>query len=160
MFRYRLQRRRWAAGVLLLWLFGVGAGVANACLLPNPAQHGGHVAAHASDAFVLQGVLHDETADPGVGHHHGSGPVHADEDAPGHPSHASQSNCADFCNKVSVSIPLLKSALDDVQGHAPPPPAAVSVLPMSAFLSVLPWVPRRDGVRAPLIHIAFLRLAL
>jgi hypothetical protein len=156
MFRYRLQLRRWAAQVLLLWLFGVVAGIANACLVPNLAQHGGHVAAPSSDGFVL----HDGTEHPGIGHHHGSGPVQAHEIGHGEPSHAAKSNCADFCDKASVSIPQLKSASDDVQSHAPPLPAALTVLPVSALLSIQQWVPRRDGVRAPLIHIAFLRLAL
>jgi hypothetical protein len=162
MFRYRRQLRRWAARVLLLWLFGIGAGVANACWVPNVAQHGGHAAAHASDALVAQ----DQAAAPGIGHPHGPGHVHAaagaqdHTDHTDHPDHLAKSNCADFCDKASISIPQLKSALDDLQGHAPPPPAVVTVLPVRAFLSVQKWVSRRDGVWAPPISIAFLRLAL
>jgi hypothetical protein len=59
-----------------------------------------------------------------------------------------------------VSIPPLKSALDDDQLHAVIAPTAMTVVPMPAFAPVQLRVPRRDGVLAPPIPIAFLRLAL
>ena len=156
MFRYRQQLRRWAARVLLVWLFGVGAGFANACLVPSVAQPGGKPAAHTSD----ESAPSRDAAASGLGHHKGSSDVHTGEDAQGQPGHAAKSNCVDFCDKASVSIPPLKSSLDEVQGHAPPPRAIAAVLPVPVHLPVRPWVPRPEGVRAPPIRIAFLRLAL
>ena len=59
-----------------------------------------------------------------------------------------------------MAIPPLKSALDDVQSHAVIAMTAVTVLPMPAFAPVQLRVRRLDGVQAPPILIAFLRLAL
>ena len=156
MFRYRLQLRRWAAAVLLLWLFGVGAGVANACLARPLAQAVGQIAIHASD----EGSTHQEAAAPELGHHPGSGQPSADEGALGQPGNAAKANCLDFCDKASVSIPPLKSTLDDVQGHALSLSTIAVVLPAPAFVPVQVLVPRRDGDWAPPIPIAFLRLTL
>lgn len=156
MFRYRQQLRRWAAHVLLLWLFGVGAGFANACLASSQVQLGDFTAGHSLD----EGVSNHEPTVPGIGLHDGWSQAQPDEDPQGQPGHAAKSNCVDFCDKASVSIPSLKSAIDDVQGHAPPPLVAVTFLPVPVFLLAQVWVPRRDGVRAPPIPIVFLRLAL
>ena len=117
--------------MLFLWLFGVGIGIANACL-------------------VVPGMVM-------------SAPSHAADDrsALAEPdSSPAQPNCMDCCAKGSVSTPLLKSALDGLQGHAAVPPALATVLPGPAFAPLQLWVPRRDGVPAPTIPIAFLRLAL
>jgi hypothetical protein len=81
-------------------------------------------------------------------------------DEPCHLGSLSQANCQDFCDKAAVSIPPLKSALDDDQLHAVIAPTAMTVVPMPAFAPVQLRVPRRDGVLAPPIPIAFLRLAL
>jgi hypothetical protein len=156
MFHSRQQLRRWATLVFLMWLFGVGAGFANACLAPSVIQPGGNSAAHASDGAAPG---HDAAAS-GLRHHLGSGDVQTDEHGHGQPGHAGKSNCVDFCNKASISIPPLKSALDDIQGHALALPAVVTVSPVPVFLPVQLWAPRRDGVRAPTIPITFLRLAL
>jgi hypothetical protein len=134
MFRHRRHLRHWAARVLLLWLFGIGAGIANACLVPDTG-----------------GAQHEISA-PGVAEHHAvpSGQTGA----------ATQSNCGDFCDKASVSIPALKSALDPVHGQA------ILMSPVAVVLSVPALAPvpvqrhRRVALRPPPIHIAFLRLAL
>jgi len=145
MFRHRLQRRCWAALVLALWLFGVGVGVAHACLAPGALQPVGPVAAHLSVGDLP---------------HAGPDQAAADGDAHCQPGQAAHSNCQDFCDKARVSVPTLKSALDAAQGHALSLLAVAVVLPVSAHEPV-PWLaPRRDGVRAPPIPIAFLRLAL
>ena len=46
MFRQRQQLRRWAARVLLVWLFSVGAGAANACITTGPVAPVVAVASH------------------------------------------------------------------------------------------------------------------
>jgi hypothetical protein len=136
MFRHRQPLRRWAALVLLLWLFGVGTGVAHACLAPSLAEWGeGSEAAAAGDC-------------------HGAGQTAADERAAG------KTNCQDFCDKAGVSIPPLKAALDDVLGAALLFPAVAAVAPVPALAPVQAAVPRRDGGWAPPIRIALLRLTL
>ena len=156
MFRYRQPLRRWAACVLFLWLFGIGAGIANACITTAPAAPVATVASHlvVSVAAHHDAVTHDHARvgiaglpsySAGASAHHGS---------------LSKANCQDFCGKATVSIPPLKSALDDIQSHAVIVKTAVTVLPMPALAPVQWWVPRRDGVRGPSIPIAFLRLTL
>lgn len=149
MFRYRHQLRRWAARVLLLWLFGVGAGIANACITTGQVAPGAAVANHLV-AVVAHGHAQAD----------GAGLPSQSEDAPTHLGNLSKANCQDLCDKATVSIPPLKSALDDIQSHAVIAMTAVTVLPMPAFVPLQLQVPRRDGVLAPPILIAFLRLAL
>ena len=156
MFRHRQNLRRWAARVLLLWLFGVGAGVANACLGPGPGAMGslpsvfaGHVGADHHDA-TAGGLAYGQ--DPSLAVAHGG--VGGDEGTP------IKSNCVDFCDKASISIPPLKSPLDNLQGQALQFAAVSFVQAVSAGLPAHRWDPRPQVHWAPSIHIAFLRLAL
>ncbi|HQC98712.1 MAG TPA: hypothetical protein PK306_23705 [Aquabacterium sp.] len=151
MFRYRQQLRHWAALALFLWLFGIGASIANACVTAGPVAP---VAAAASPVVAVADAHHAQAGTDGTGWPSQS----ADE--PCHLGSLSQANCQDFCDKAAVSIPPLKSALDDGQLHAVIAPTAMTVVPMPAFAPVQLRVPRRDGVLAPPIPIAFLRLAL
>jgi hypothetical protein len=153
MFRHRQQLRRWALRVLLVWLFALGLGVANACLAakqfgPGPSTASATAAASgAAQEDIPEGCDHHVVASSGVsqGDPHGT---------------AAKSNCESFCERASVSIAPQKSMLDDLQAHALPAIALVSSLPLPADAPVLPWVPRRDGVRPRPIPITFLRLAL
>lgn len=156
MFRYRQQLRQWAARVLLLWLFGIAAGVANACIT---TEQGTPIAAAVSHLAAVVDAHHDVLSHDHAGTGNASVPSQG-TDAPSHLGNLSKANCQDFCDKATVSIPPLKSALDDVQSHAVIAMTAVTVLPMPAFAPVQLRVPRRDGVLAPSIPIAFLRLAL
>jgi len=153
MFRHRQQLRRWAARVLLLWLFGMGAGVANACIISAPG------AAAAIQIVAVVDTHHDVVAHD---HEHAAsaGLPSQGTDSPAHLGNLFKANCQDFCDKATVSIPPLKSALDDIQSHPVIATTAMTVLPMPAFAPVQLRVPRRDGVQAPPISIAFLRLAL
>ena len=147
MFHHRSQLRRWAARVLLLWLFGIGTGVANACLGPSLADSGAHPTGHPSASQATHG---DTAALPSAAYER------PDREGP-----FGKSNCQDFCEKSTVSIPPLKSALDSVQGHALLPGAVMAILPVPAFSPDELLLPRRDGGLAPVpIRIAFLRLAL
>lgn len=123
--------------MLFVWVFGIGMGVANACLSTPPTEHAGVHPAHASEVAAT--------------HHDGA------EDTRGSPVNP---HCQDFCDRASVSIPKLKAALDDVQAHVLIPQVVATALPVPVFEPVQLRVPRRDGVRAPPIPIAFLRLAL
>lgn len=154
MFRSRRQLRRWAARVLLVWLFGVAAGVANACLVPSGMQSGGQ----RSELVVAFEATHGKVAAMGSEHHVALQTHH--EGALDHEGLHGKSNCQDFCDKSTVSIPPLKSALDDVHAHALQPAAVAIALPVPAFSPVQLSAPRRDGGLAPPILIAFLRLTL
>lgn len=143
MFRHRAQLRRWAAGVLVLWLFGVMSGVAHACL----AQDASGTATASADVAAVMDSGHDTVhskASPAQRSHH---------DQPG------GANCQDFCQKSGLSIPPLK-ALDNLLNPAVLPPAPpIAVLPPVAVPDHLA-VPLAEGGQPPPIPIAFLRLAL
>jgi hypothetical protein len=156
MFRRHQQLRRWAAHVLLLWLLGVGTAIANTCLMPNLLASGVQSAVHADDADMSP---HEHTAS-GHAPQQDSNRAQCCDDEHGHDGPAVHSNCADFCDKASISLPPLKSVLDDVQGHAVGYPAILVIHPVPAPMPVPRKVPRRDGAWAPPIPIAFLRLAL
>lgn len=105
MFTDRRRLRRWAAQVLLVWLFGVAMGVANACALGEPAHH-------RSDAATTAAT------DAGQKHHHGE-----------EQGDAAEVNCLDFCEKSSVAASQLK-VVDDgfvALGVAPPVSGPLSV---------------------------------
>ena len=121
MFSRRRPLRRWATGLVLLWLFGIGASFANACLAATRA-----------------------------------GTVAATGDAPA----TGKTNCQDFCEKSTISIPPLQLSIDHADAGATAPPPAPMLFELPAAARVSPEVPRRDGGRAPPIPIAFLRLAL
>lgn len=126
--------RQWASRVLLAWLFGVAAGVANACLLVDDADGHAVVHAHAQAQVHVQG--HD---DEGL---------------------SAKANCLDFCEKSAVAIPGVK-VIDKVSAALPPLLAGVSALPSPATREKAAepaWPP--DGPNGPPIPIAFLRLAL
>jgi hypothetical protein len=155
MFRHRQQLRRWAAGTLLVWLFGIATGVAQACLAPSPIERGGQ----QSDPATAVGAEHAKAAAPASGIHQASHPVQH-EGVVGHDGSLDKSNCQDFCEKSAIAIPPLKSALDKVQGHALPPVAVATLCPLPAAEPAQLSVPRRDGGLAPPIRLAFLRLTL
>lgn len=154
MFHHRQQLRRWAARTLLVWLFGIASGIAQACLTPSPMEPG----AQRSESGVGAEVRHGK-ATPGGQLHHESHPTQH-EGVVGHDGSTAKSNCQDFCEKSALAIPPLKSALDKVQGHALPPPGVAMACPAPAAASVQTLTPRHDGALAPPIRLCFLRLAL
>lgn len=85
MFSDRRRLRRWAAQVLLVWLFGLAMGVANACTLEESTHH--HANAEAAVSLAE--------------HHHGD-----EQDDSG------KANCLNFCEKSSIAAPQLK-VVDD-----------------------------------------------
>jgi hypothetical protein len=148
MFRHRHQLRRWAARVLVLWLFGLGSGIASACLAGGLSDAAPVAAEHATDAHAL----HHDAAAHGSSHHGDEADPHVI---------TGKTNCQDFCDKATVSIPLLKSALDAAQAHAlMTTVVTTTALPVPALPPAKLQGPRRDGVRPLPIPIAFLRLTL
>lgn len=164
MFRRHQHLRRWSARLLLLWLFGIGSGVAHACFTPAVPAAVGSSSTLAADgveainlalASELPSDLPSEHA-----HHRGSNVAPVGPNAPEAPASAAKSNCQDFCSKAAVSIPSLKSPLGDVDGAAIVLTAVAPVVPAPAVEAAQGWVPRRDRVRAPPITLVYLRLAL
>jgi len=152
MFRHRLQLRRWAARVLLLWLFGVGVGVANACVLAIGVGT-------AQGATFLQDSAHAAPAASSGEHHGARAGMH--EGAGDRESAPGSSNCKDFCDKTGVSVPPQKSSLDGAHGHALPPAVIAVIRPIEPPSPVALRRPDRDRHSGlPPITIAFLRLAL
>ncbi len=142
--------------MLLLWLFGVGVGVANAC--PGPLQR-----ATAGPLPALADVVnhqHHDAAACGVAQGQDSSPALSRAGGGGHEGSTLKSNCEDFCARASFSIPRVKSALDDLQGCAQRCQAGAVVHPDPAGLPVQLHGLCREGQATPPIHIAFVRLAL
>lgn len=156
MFFHRRPLRQRAACTLFLWLFGLGASMANACLT---AGQTGSVAARASH-LVAAVEAHGSLASHDHAQADGGALPWPGGDGQVHQGSLAKTNCQDFCDKATTSVPPLKSALDDVQSHAVIAMAAMPVLPTTAYAPVQMWVPRRDGAQAPPILITFLRLAL
>lgn len=155
MFHSRRRLSRWAARVLLLWLFGIGAGFANACVATGVLPSAGQALDHrlAPHAHSKHGALAAGDV------HHGS-QDRADASAGGMDQAAQTANCQDFCDRSAISIPPLKSALDHADANGLPSQAEAMLFLAPNPELVLRWVPRRDGDLAPPITIAFLRLAL
>ena len=148
MFRRPQQLRRW-------WLFGIGLGVANACLAAQQFAGG-------DEAFqaVANVQAADDAAAPADCEHHSVAVLdqswHDQQDS------KPKSNCESFCERAGVTIPPQKSVLDKYQFHVlPRPMVAALVVPASVDVSAhVGGVARRDGARPLPIPIAFLRLAL
>lgn len=137
MFSDRRRLRRWAAQVLLVWLFGLAMGVANACALGESAHHGdGETVAASTPA-----------------HHH--------DDEQGD---AAKVNCQDFCAKSSIAAPQLKLVDDGFAalGFALPVSDTLAVSgwtePIVGHLHLVVGSPHLPGGPPP--RIAFQRLAL
>lgn len=156
MFRHRRQVQRWASRVLLVWLFGIAAGVANACLATDLTRTDGR---HWSELAAAPEVTPAAAAAPMAGLHHGSPAAQGDSGPAGGASSATP-NCLDFCEQSSLSLPTVKTALDGTHGVGLPAPAVLMVAPVADMSPGQCRVCRVTGGHAPPITIAFLRLAL
>jgi hypothetical protein len=140
MLRDRRRLRRWAAQMLLVWLFGVATGVAHACAL--------RLADHPADAVFVP------PAGQAVGAYQGHG-----EPSPGGDG---QADCLDFCEKSSVTAPSPKLKADP---GGDPQPVAIPARPPVWMAAGSPCSPARpagtiDPRGGPPPRIAFQRLAL
>lgn len=156
MFRNGRQVQRWASRVLLVWLFGIAAGVANACLATDLTGTDG---GHRFKAGATAGVTPVAAAVPMAGLHHGSPAAQGDSGQPGGALSAT-ANCLDFCEQSSLSLPTVKAALDGAGGVGLPPPAVSRVVPVADGSPGQFRARRVVDAHSPPITIAFLRLAL
>jgi hypothetical protein len=153
MFRHPQQLRRWALRVLMVWLLGLGLGVANACLATQQFSRVGgalHKEAEAQVADIAG-------APAGCEHHSAAVPDQALHDQS---DFSPKSNCESFCERAGVTVPPQKSVLDNYQSPVLPPPTAALTVPTPVDVSADVGAPRRDGAMPLPIPIAFLRLAL
>ncbi len=153
MFGNSRQLRRWAARVLLLWLFGVASGIANACWIEGLV----HSAGQQSSA-LSHGDLHGEVAKECEMH----AALHSGQDAAdaSHQARAAKLTCQTSCEMSSVSLSPAKPPMDHPPALALPSITYAAAAPTPGASSVHLLMPRRDGGVAPPVVIAFLRLAL
>ncbi len=135
MFTDRRRLRRWAAQVLLVWVFGLAMGIANACSLGEST--------HRTDTLRGAGTVASQ--------------VHGHEDG-----EQSKANCLDFCEKSSIGALQLKVVGDSYAalGLALPVSGALSVIeaPEAVVGRLFVDSPHLPG--GPPLRIAFPRRAL
>jgi hypothetical protein len=135
MFSDRPHLRRWAAHVLLVWVFGLAMGIANACALGGSTHHPDTLQTMANG--VSQGHAHQD-------------------------GEQSKASCLDFCEKSSIGAPQLKVVGDSDTALAQALPVSsllwVIETPESAVGRLVVDSPHLPG--GPPLRIAFQRLAL
>ena len=151
MFRHRRHLHRWTCRLVVLWLFGIAAGVAHACLAADLAR---------TDVQQLAAAVTLGTTAAPAGQVHPGAHQAAAAAGPAYGASDCTVNCQNFCVKSSLSIPTVKTAGDDAGGHGLPPPAVLAGLPMPDAPAAQRWTLGLEGGHAPPITIAFLRLAL
>jgi hypothetical protein len=149
MFRHRHQLRHWAARALLVWLFGVVTGVANACWTESLAHPD-------ADAAMVSSVIAQPECESHGGLHHAA----SDETAPGSGEQHAKSVCQTYCDGFSASITQLKSPVDKTAAPAILASTFVVGAQFARTSSAHQLMPRRDGGQPPAITIALLRLTL
>lgn len=143
-FLNRRSKRNTAFALLLVWLFAVASGIANACVLKTHGDHAGVVATeafeavHAHSALVAQTVAaeHDDELD------------------------VSKAPCLKVCDDGTKLLIKQQTSLDL---DDPSPVFPVSVL-WTAVIPVVTFPGQRDGLQAiahgPPIRVRYSRLTL
>ena len=139
----RKRIRHMAAQALLVWLFALGLGVANACLLEAGPLDGNAVGAQN-------------------GHQHDHSPAHSPQADDKHsPSHGGKSPCSKFCDEPSVGAQNIKHPLNPLD--------VVALGPIPSVSNRVQHNPPHDGLKpvdafrwrtAIPVSITFLRLTL
>lgn len=153
MFTQPQRLRRFAVHVLLVWLFALGTGVVNACVvqaqLQQPSTSAASSAVHDHQHMVA--ALDDEDAAATVHEHH----QHGDQVDGTHPA------CERLCNSPSVAPQPEKQQSNLLSGFwlAPAPVPSFHFESSLDAGRVVPTEPVRWRKEIP-VSIAFLRLAL
>lgn len=147
-FGQRQRLRRFASGMLLVWLFALSAGVVNACVVAPELRKQETVAA--------------------APHQHGAATAHHHETSAGaaEPEHQTpavgEAACTRFCDEPAASAPVFKQPVGDqvqvlwMPATASQASAGRTSVPGSHAFDARPWPP---GPTVP-VRIAFLRQAL
>jgi len=115
-FSNKRTRRNTAFAALLVWLFALSSGVANACLLEAPTQH-----SHPHSRSHTHGDSHVAEAGSGLHHRHGGVTEHSvavasDEHDPDVPKDA----CLKVCDDGSKAPVKLQASSDLLDPGMPP----------------------------------------
>jgi hypothetical protein len=143
----QMQRlRRFAVPVLLAWLFAVGSGVVNACVVQ--VELGGIARMAAQDDQAAAERAHQVQAHAAGGHDH--------------ESHGGNPPCKRFCDEPSAVSQSAKHDLDSANGFwLAPAPAPTYLLVPAPSRADGAFHRRSERWRAAIpIPIAFLRLTL
>jgi hypothetical protein len=139
----RAQLRRFAASVLLVWLFGLGSGVVNACVVASGLRHAAHAAAlgpapdHAAHAGPAAAAQHD------------------------HEGHEDQPPCERLCDEPVAPAQADKQHASPLTGFWLAAAPLASLPRWHAIPTRAPLPPPEPSPRAAVpIPIAYLRLAL
>lgn len=152
MFTQPQRLRRFAVHVLLVWLFALGSGIVNACVvqlhIPQPAQVTAQSATHEHPQMAA--ALDDEDAAKVHEHHQ-----HGDQADRTHPP------CERFCDAPSVAPQPEKQQSNLLSGFwlAPAPVPPFDFQTSFAPIRITPSDDARWRKTIP-ISIAYLRLAL
>ncbi|WP_049763646.1 hypothetical protein [Polaromonas naphthalenivorans] len=139
-------KRSTAFMVLLVWLFALASGLANACLLQAQETH-----SHGIATAEFSGIAHAPAPWPA---HAGAVASHGDD------SHASTAPCLKVCDEGSRSVPKpdLKVAQTD------PGPAPLLVVLWTAAAPVVPALGQMDDMQPATpglpLRVRYSRLAL
>ncbi len=135
LFSNRRSKRNTACLVLLLWLFALASGVANACLLDAP---------RTTYQVVMAGSSGTDRAISGHGDF----------------NHSSSTTCLKVCDDNSRSLPKPDSGID----QADPGPAPVVAVLWNAAIPMVPVLRTTAGLQPATaglpVRIRYVRLAL
>jgi hypothetical protein len=150
MFSQSRRLRRFAAHVLLVWLFALGTGIANACVVQLHLQQAGHPVAHDHQHGALA-AGQDQNAD-----------ARANVQSPCHDgANRTPPPCERLCDGPSAVPQTERQAVDLLSGFwlAPAPLPSFDFQVAAAPARIVPG--ESTAWRRPVpISIAFLRLAL
>ena len=136
----------------MVWVFGVGLGVANACLASIDGVRG------AMSAVTNSSSAADDVMPEGCEHH--TPAAASDREKGDFQTRHEKSSCESFCERASVPAAPQKSMMDYLHGDLLPPPLVTSIAPAPVPAPSRFLAPPPDGARSLPIPIAFLRLAL
>jgi hypothetical protein len=137
--------------VLLVWLFAVASGVANACLLETPGTHSHVATAGASETAHVPAVL--------AGHAvavtgHGEGDGHGDD------ADNTKASCLKVCDDGSKSLVKLQSAFDLTDPGIAPLVAIVWDAETPVVAGPLRLEDLQPPIAGPPFRVRYSRLAL
>ena len=145
LFSNTCAKRNTAYWVLLLWLFALVSGFANACLLEAPESHT-HVATAGSSETAR--------AHAALAHHEGALAGH------GNDSDISKAPCLKVCDDGAHSLPTQRSGVDQTDPGMAPAIAVLWTLPAL----VVPASHRMDELQSPVpgppFRVRYSRLTL
>lgn len=158
LFRHRRHLQRSAYRLLVVWLFGIAAAVANACLAAQ--ARGPRKERQAAAIRDTCRRRHDgRRNDSARGHVSLRLTTGAVRERRGARVSLGTVNCPDCCDKSSTSIPVVKTVVDGAGGHGLSPAALPVAVPIPNLPPVQHSTNGLDGGHAPPIAIALLRLA-